>query len=129
MMTLLILVVGAYIVMNSSAKTEGEVFSIGMLIAFQMYASKVSQPMLRLVGLWQQFQQANLSVQRLGDLMNAPAEPYSILPTRVNEGKGQIDIEALSFRYAEDRPFLYQDFQLKVSPGKVVAIMGPSGSG
>ena len=129
MMTLLILIVGAYIVMKSSTNTDGEVFSIGMLIAFQMYASKVSQPMLRLVGLWQQFQQANLSVQRLGDLMNAPAEPYSILPTRVNEGKGQIDIEALSFRYADDRPFLYHDFQLNVSPGKIVAIMGPSGSG
>ncbi|WP_332875553.1 peptidase domain-containing ABC transporter [Sideroxyarcus emersonii] len=123
MMTLLILVVGAYTVMNSSD------FSIGMLIAFQMYASKISQPMLRLVGLWQQFQQANMSVQRLGDIMNAPVEPYSVLPSRMREGKGHIDIEALSFRYAEDRPFLYQNFNLKVAPGKVVAIMGPSGSG
>lgn len=123
LMTLLILAIGAYTVMNSSD------FSIGMLIAFQMYASKVSQPMLRLVGLWQQFQQANLSVQRLGDIMNAPAEPYSVLPSRTREGKGQIDIQALSFRYAEDRPFLYQDFNLNVAPGKVVAIMGPSGSG
>jgi len=67
-------------------------------------------PMLRLVGLWQQFQQANLSVQRLGDIMNALAEPYSIVPTRLREGKGQIDIEGLSFRYAENLPFLYQDF-------------------
>ncbi|OIR13934.1 toxin RTX-I translocation ATP-binding protein [mine drainage metagenome] len=123
MMTLLILVVGAYTVMNSSD------FTIGMLIAFQMYASKVSQPMLRLVGLWQQFQQANLSVQRLGDIMNAPIEPYSVLPSRMREGKGHIEIEALSFRYADDRPFLYQNFNLKVAPGKVVAIMGPSGSG
>jgi len=123
MMTLLILIVGAYTVMNNTD------FTIGMLIAFQMYAAKVSQPMLRLVGLWQQFQQANLSVQRLGDLMNAPVEPYSVLPSRLREGKGQIDIEALSFRYAEDRPFLYQDFNLKVAPGKVIAIMGPSGSG
>jgi ATP-binding cassette, subfamily B, bacterial HlyB/CyaB len=123
MMTLLILVVGAYTVMTSND------FTIGMLIAFQMYSSKVSQPMLRLVGLWQQFQQANMSVQRLGDIMNAPTEPYSVLPSRMREGKGQIDIEALSFRYADDRPFLYQDFNLRVSPGKVVAIMGPSGSG
>ncbi|OIQ99416.1 toxin RTX-I translocation ATP-binding protein [mine drainage metagenome] len=123
MMTLLILVVGAYTVMNNSD------FTIGMLIAFQMYASKVSQPMLRLVGLWQQFQQANMSVQRLGDIMNAPMEPYSVLPSRTSEGKGHIDIEALSFRYADDRPFLYQNFNLKVPPGKVVAIMGPSGSG
>ena len=123
MMTLLILVVGAYTVMTTSD------FTIGMLIAFQMFSSKVSQPMLRLVGLWQQFQQANMSVQRLGDIMNAPAEPYSVLPSRMREGKGQIDIEALSFRYADDRPFLYQDFNLKVTPGKVVAIMGQSGSG
>jgi subfamily B ATP-binding cassette protein HlyB/CyaB len=128
MMTLGILIVGAYTVMNSDS-TKGDAFSIGMLIAFQMYASKVSQPMLRLVGLWQQFQQANLSVQRLGDLMNAPIEPYSIVPTRLREGKGHIDIEGLSFRYAENLPFLYEDFRLNVAPGKVVAIMGPSGSG
>jgi subfamily B ATP-binding cassette protein HlyB/CyaB len=122
-MTLLILVIGAYTVMNSTD------FTIGMLVAFQMFAGRLSQPMLRLVGLWQQFQQANLSVQRLGDIMNAPTEPYSILPSRLREGKGQIDIEGLSFRYGETLPFLYQDFNLKVSPGKVIAIMGPSGSG
>lgn len=135
LMTLLILIVGAYTVMNSSATSgqagsgSGTVFTIGMLVAFQMYASRVSQPMLRLVGLWQQFQQANLSVQRLGDLMNAPTEPYAIGPTRLRTGKGQIEIEDLSFRYADNLPFLYQAFDLKVPPGKVVAIMGPSGSG
>lgn len=85
--------------------------------------------MLRLVGLWQQFQQASLSVARLGDIMNAPPEPYSILPSRVREGRGRIEIDDLSFRYADTLPFLYQHFHLKVEPGRVVAIMGPSGSG
>jgi ATP-binding cassette, subfamily B, bacterial HlyB/CyaB len=65
----------------------------------------------------------------MGDIMNAPAEPYSILPSRMREGKGQIDIEDLSFRYAENLPLLYQGFNLKAAPGKVIAIMGPSGSG
>src|SRR3569623_242446 len=130
LMTLLILVIGAYMVMNGMPSMGGEqTFTIGMLVAFQMFASRLSQPMLRLVGLWQQFQQAYLSIQRLGDVMNAPAEPYSLLPTRLREGKGQIDIVDLSFRYAENRPFLYQGFNLKVAPGKVIAIMGPSGSG
>jgi subfamily B ATP-binding cassette protein HlyB/CyaB len=123
LMTLLILVVGAYTVMHHTD------FSIGMLIAFQMFASRVSQPMLRIVGIWQQFQQANLSVQRLGDIMNAPAEPYSILPSRLRESQGLIEIENLSFRYDEQLPYLYEDFGLTVQPGKVVAIMGPSGSG
>ena len=104
-MSLLILVVGAYPVMHDAS------FTIGMLIAFQMFARRVSQPMLRMVGLWQQFQQANMSVQRLGDIMNAPTEPYSILPSRLRESKGQIEIEKLSFRYGDNLPYLYQDFQ------------------
>jgi len=123
LMTLLILVVGAYLVMHNTG------FTIGMMVAFQMFASRLSQPMLRLVGLWQQFQQASLSVDRLGDIMDAPAEPYSVLPSRTREGKGRIEIEHLSFRYSEDRPFLYQDFSFTIEPGRVVAIMGPSGSG
>jgi subfamily B ATP-binding cassette protein HlyB/CyaB len=123
LMTLLILVLGAYTVMNSTQ------FSIGMLVAFQMFAGRVSQPMLRLVGLWQQFQQASLSVARLGDIMNAPTEPYSATPNRTRQGSGRIAIEGLAFRYAENLPYLYEGFNLDVEPGKVVAIMGPSGSG
>lgn len=122
-LTLLILVVGAYTVMSS---TE---FTIGMLVAFQMFAGKLSQPVMRLVGLWQQFQQADLSVKRLGDVMNAPTEPYSIQPSRLREGKGLIEIEGLSFRHSEQHPFLYRDFNLSITPGSTVAIMGPSGSG
>ena len=122
-MSLLILVVGAYTVMHDGS------FTIGMLIAFQMFAGRVSQPMLRIVGLWQQFQQANMSVQRLGDIMNAPTEPYGIVPSRTRESKGAIEIDNLSFRYADNLPYLYQGFGMNIAPGKVVAIMGPSGSG
>jgi subfamily B ATP-binding cassette protein HlyB/CyaB len=61
--------------------------------------------------------------------MNAPPEPYSILPSRLREGKGRIEIEGLAFRDGENLPFLYEDFGLTVEPGRVVAIMGPSGSG
>jgi len=120
---LLILIVGATYVMN------GSTFTIGMLVAFQMFASRVSQPMLRLVGLWQQFQQASLSVARLGDIMNAPMEPYSLIPGRVRAGQGLIEIEGLSFRYAENLPLLLKGLNLTVQPGRVVAFMGPSGCG
>jgi subfamily B ATP-binding cassette protein HlyB/CyaB len=108
---------------------NGDAFTIGMLVAFQMFASRVSQPMLRLVGLWQQFQQARLSVDRLGDVMNSPTEPYSVEPRRLGEQRGLIEIDDLSFRYGEKLPLLYQGFNLRVEPGKVVALMGPSGSG
>ncbi|GBL46865.1 cyclolysin secretion ATP-binding protein [Sulfuriferula multivorans] len=123
MMTLVILCLGAWLVMT---RTD---FTIGMLVAFQMFAGRVSQPMLRLVGLWQEFQQADIAVKRMGDIMNAPAEPYSLLPAREAGGRGEITIEKLSFRYNEQLPYLYRDLNLSLKPGVCLALMGPSGSG
>ncbi len=120
---LMVLGVGAWTVMHS---TE---FTIGMLVAFQMFSGRLSQPMLRLVGLWQQFQQASLSVKRLGDIMDVPEEPYSLLPARANQRKGQVEVDRLAFRYAPELPLLYQDLSLSVKPGQTIAIMGPSGCG
>jgi ATP-binding cassette, subfamily B, bacterial HlyB/CyaB len=122
-MNLLILGVGAYMVMNNAD------FTIGMLIAFQMFAGRVSQPMLRLVGLWQQFQQASLSVDRLGDLMNAPIEPYTLAPKRLQTGSGAIQLDNLAFRYSDKLPLLYQNLSAHLHAGQTIAIMGPSGSG
>ncbi len=123
LLTLLILALGAYTVMHTPA------FTIGMLVAFQMFSARLSQPMLRLVGLWQQFQQARLAVERLGDIMNAPGEPYSATPSRMQAGNGDIEIAELAFRYADNLPLLYKDFTARVLPGQIVAVMGPSGSG
>jgi ATP-binding cassette, subfamily B, bacterial HlyB/CyaB len=122
-MTLAILMVGAYTVMTEPS------FTIGMLVAFQMFAGKLSQPVLRIVGLWTNFQQAKLSVERLGDVMNAPIEPYSLTPTRQTSGAGRIEVQGLAFRYADDRPLLYENLNLAIEPGKAVAIMGASGTG
>jgi ATP-binding cassette, subfamily B, bacterial HlyB/CyaB len=127
-MTLAILIVGAWVVMTEPA------FTIGMLIAFQMFAGKLSQPVLRIVGLWTQFQQASLAVQRLGDVMNSPTELYSLNPKRQQSqsaatSKGQIDIEDLGFSYVANAPLLFSKLSLKVEPGQAVAIMGPSGTG
>lgn len=126
LMTLLILLGGAWLVMHPA---EGTVFTIGMLVAFQMFAGKLSQPVMRLVGLWQQFQQSRLAVARLGDLMNAPTEPYSMAPSRAAQGRGRIEIEGLGFRYADDLPWLYEGLNLSIEPGRTVAVMGPSGTG
>ncbi|HEY4367137.1 MAG TPA: peptidase domain-containing ABC transporter [Steroidobacteraceae bacterium] len=123
LLSLLILTFGAYIVMTSAS------FTVGMLVAFQMFSSRISQPMLRLVGLWQQFQQARISVARLGDVMNAPAEPYRLTRSRAQAGKGAVQIEGLSFRYEDNLPYLYDGFELNVAPGQLIAIMGPSGAG
>ncbi|MES2237556.1 MAG: peptidase domain-containing ABC transporter [Pseudomonadota bacterium] len=122
-MTLAILCVGAWLVMQNDG------FTIGMLVAFQMFTGRISQPLLRIVGLWQEFQQAGISVKRLGDILNAPVEPISLVPRRFGGGAGLIEIESIAFRYGKDRPFLYRELSLTLPPGKCMALMGPSGSG
>ncbi len=122
-MTLAILCVGALLVMRNDG------FTIGMLVAFQMFASRMSQPMLRLASLWQEFQQASIAVKRLGDIMDAPAEPYALTPSRMAQGKGEIRISDLSFRYSPEHPFLYRNLNIALKPGKLTVLTGPSGSG
>ena len=130
MTTLAVLCVGAWLVM----KNDG--FTVGMLVAFQMFAGRLSQPLLRLVGLWQEFQQAGIAVKRLGDILDAPTEPVSLIPRRhspppagAGTRAGRIDIESIAFRYGADRPWLYRDLSFALKPGTVLALMGPSGSG
>lgn len=121
--TLAILCVGALIVMRNDG------FTIGMLVAFQMFAARMAQPMLRLAGLWQEFQQADIAVRRLGDLMDAPAEPHALVPTRAPAGAGEIRISGLSFRYGGEQPHLYRDLSLHLRPGRLTVVTGPSGCG
>jgi subfamily B ATP-binding cassette protein HlyB/CyaB len=120
---LAILGVGAWMVMQSDG------FTVGMLVAFQMFAQRFSQPLLRLVGLWLEFQQANIAVKRLGDIMDVPTEPYSLVPSRDSNSAGKVAIQNLGFKYADDRPSLYQNLNLTLEPGKLLAVMGTSGTG
>lgn len=122
--TLAILCVGAWLVMHNSN------FTIGMLVAFQMFSGRLSQPVMRLVGLWQEFQQADIAVKRLGDVMNAPAEPMTLIPTRANINQAtNITVDGLGFKYGDDLPWLYQNLTFNIQAGHCVLVMGPSGCG
>ena len=124
-MTLSILIVGALLVM------QNEGFTVGMLVAFQMFAGRMSQPMLRLVGLWQEFQQANIAVKRLGDILDMPQEPHALIPSREDSAsqQGQIDLVSLAFRYSDHHPWLYRNLNMRFKPGHLTVLMGPSGCG
>ena len=66
--TALLLFFGAHYVMEGS-------LTVGELVAFNMLASRVSTPVLRLAQIWQDFHQTRLSIARLGDILNTPPEP------------------------------------------------------
>ena len=104
--------------------------TVGELVAFNMLAGRVSGPVLRLAQLWQDFHQARLSIQRLGDILNTVPEPaYSPGRAALPTVRGEVTFEHVRFRYRLDGPEVLQDVSLAIPAGQVVGIVGSSGSG
>ena len=70
----------ALLLFGAKAVLDNEL-TVGELVAFNMIAAQVAQPVLRLSQLWQDFQQVQVSVERLGDILNAPIEPSPVVRT------------------------------------------------
>lgn len=120
---IVILWYGAKLVMAS-------VLTIGQLVAFRMLAGRVSEPVMRLVQMWQEFQQTSISVERLGDIFNSKVEqaPKSNV-ARLPRVQGYIKFENVNFRYSVDGPKIIKDMSFAIKPNSVIGIVGRSGSG
>jgi ATP-binding cassette, subfamily B, bacterial HlyB/CyaB len=119
--TIATMYVGARLVIDNQ-------LTVGQLIAFNMLAGQVAQPVMRLAQLWTDFQQTGISVQRLGDILNARTESSgnkSALPPLT----GRITLDDVVFRYRPDGPETLKNLSIDIAAGEVVGIVGRSGSG
>jgi subfamily B ATP-binding cassette protein HlyB/CyaB len=104
--------------------------TVGELVAFNMLAGQVSGPILRLAQLVQDFQQTRIAIDRLGDILNTPAEPkMSASRASLPSIEGRISFEGASFRYRPDGPEILREIDLDIRPGEMLGVVGPSGSG
>ena len=120
--TALILFVGAEAVIPGS-------MTVGELIAFNMIAAQVVQPILRLSQLWQDFQQVQVSVARLGDILNSPTEPVPQSLLTLPPPRGAIDVRGVTMRYRPDAADALKNVNLNIAAGEVIGFVGHSGSG
>ncbi|MBI4696714.1 MAG: type I secretion system permease/ATPase [Gammaproteobacteria bacterium] len=104
--------------------------SVGELVAFNMIAARVAAPILRLVQVWQEFQQTGIAVRRIADVLDAPAEALQ-RPGRTGLSRlaGRIEFVDVSFRYRPDGREVLRGISFAVRAGEVVGIVGRSGSG
>lgn len=122
LMTIAILYVGVCLVIENK-------LTIGQLIAFQMFAGQFSAPMLRLVNLWNEFQQTLLAVDRIGDILNSPVELQSGNAITLNHVRGDIKFDKLSFKYNVESPNVLTNINLEIKAGARIGFVGRSGSG
>lgn len=104
--------------------------TVGQLVAFRMLSGRVSNPVLRLVQMWQDFQQTSISVKRLGDIFNSKPEPsVNSSKMRLPAINGDIRFEKVSFRYNPQSAEVIRNMSFGIRPNTVVGIVGKSGSG
>lgn len=121
--TAIVLWYGARLVMGAD-------LTVGQLVAFNMLAGQVSQPIIRIAQLWQDFQQFRISINRLGDILNTKTERLtSSTPQGLPPIKGDIEFQNVTFRYRPDEPEILKNINLKIKAGETVGIVGRSGSG
>ena len=121
---LLVLWVGASLVL------AGEM-TLGQLIAFRILAGYVTNPLLRLANLWQNFQETALSMERLADIVDQPEELEIVGEQKppIPPVRGEVSYSSVSFRFVENRPLQLNNVEFTVPAGSFVGVVGSSGSG
>ena len=122
------LVSAAVLWFGAHAVMGGEL-TVGMFVAFTMFANRVAQPIMRLAQMWTDFQQTGISVRRLGDILNTRTEVPPQAVAQLPPVKGRISLDGVTFRYRPEAPPVLHGVSLDIRAGEVIGIVGRSGSG
>ncbi|MBL8328767.1 MAG: type I secretion system permease/ATPase [Rubrivivax sp.] len=122
------LVSAALLWVGAHAVMSGEL-TVGMFVAFTMFANRVAQPIMRMAQMWTDFQQTGISVRRLGDILNSPTEVAPRAAAQLPPLKGRITLDGVTFRYRPEANTVLHGISLDIRPGEMIGIVGRSGSG
>ena len=121
---LLVIWVGAILVLQGK-------MTLGQLIAFRILSGYVTNPLLRLATLWQNFQETALSLERLSDIVDDQEEieikGQNLPPMPII--KGMISYSNVNFRFTPTGPLQLTNVSFNIPKGSFVGVVGTSGSG
>lgn len=103
--------------------------SVGRLSCFLSYANQYTKPFNEISGVVTELQNAFVCAGRIFDLIDEEPQVPDAADARVLEdAQGNVDLKNVYFQYVPEKK-LIQNFNLKVTPGQRVAIVGPTGCG
>jgi len=103
--------------------------SVGALVAFNMLAGRVSGPLVQLVTIISDAQEVKLSVEMLGNVMNAQPERLASVRGLMPQIRGNISLQNVTFRYPGANTDVLINANIKMGAGASLGIVGKSGSG
>ncbi len=120
--TCLVLWYGARLVLSNR-------LSAGVLVVFLLYLGKMYKPMRELSKMTDTVSKAAVGYERIKEVLETESRVRDLpRARRAPRFKGLIELEKVSFSYDGDRPVL-EDVSLRIEPGQVAAIVGPTGAG
>jgi NHLM bacteriocin system ABC transporter peptidase/ATP-binding protein len=123
-----VLCIGVWMIIGGS-------FTSGALLSFTGFLGLFTSPLNQLITLGQTIQEMEVSMDRVEDVMKYPGDvPEDTLSTQeetsdLRKLSGQVELKHITFGYSPLKEPLIKDFNLSVTPGKWVALVGSSGSG
>ena len=103
--------------------------SVGRLSCFLSYANQYTKPFNEISGVVTELQNAFVCAGRIFELIDEEPQVPDAADARVlEEAQGNVDLKDVYFQYVPEKK-LIQNFNLKVTPGQRVAIVGPTGCG
>ena len=120
-----VLFCGVYLTMQGK-------FTVGMIMAFQGFLSAFMAPATTIISTEQTLQEMRTQMERVDDVMEYPDDlvfDESGTSDEMRKLSGNIELKHLVFGYSPLAEPLIRDFNMTVTPGKSVAIVGASGCG
>ena len=124
----------AIIMAEGSFSIMDGLMSVGIFVAFQSLMQNFQAPVGRITAMSQDIQQASSQMMKINDVYRYPLDPEKELTAEVMQTlppklTGQLELKKVDFGYSRTLPKLIKKLNLKLEPGRRVAIVGRSGSG
>lgn len=124
--TAVVIFVGSAVLLND--KNIETATALGLIVMFTQFSQQYYQPIIQLAASWGSLQLAFTGAERIQEMFDAEEEIRPQDAPVFNELKEGVEIRKVDFSYLPGKPIL-KDVSISAPKGKMIAVVGPTGSG
>ena len=124
--TAIVIFVGSAVLLNDQNIETAT--ALGLIVMFTQFSQQYYQPIIQLAASWGSLQLAFTGAERIQEMFDAEEEIRPQDAPVVNELKEGVEIRNVDFSYLPGKPIL-KDVSISAQKGKMIAVVGPTGSG
>ena len=124
--TAVVIFIGSAVLLNDQNIETAT--ALGLIVMFTQFSQQYYQPIIQLAASWGSLQLAFTGAERIQEMFDAEEEIRPQNAPVFNELKEGVEIRNVDFSYLPGKPIL-KDVSISAPKGKIIAVVGPTGSG